>query len=94
MIAIRNFVEKRYVPRSDRGMDGGINPASFGSSWLRLRPQKMLKHLLLFLIIKDFIGALGVLIFSENTLRVPVLAVTPVRLGFSHLHALTAWFWE
>jgi hypothetical protein len=43
----------------------------------------MLKHLLLYSIITDFIGALGLLNFSNNTLRVPMIAVTPERLDFS-----------
>jgi hypothetical protein len=90
MIAIRKLDKKRYVPRYDRSADGGINPASFYSSWKSLRPQKTLKHLLLYSIIKNFIGALGVLNFSKDTLRVPMIAVTQGRLGFVHPHALTA----
>jgi len=76
------------------GADGGINPASFYSSGLRCRPQKMLKHLLLYSIVKDFIGALGVLNFSKDTLRVLLFAVAPGRLEFVHPHALTACCWE
>ena len=48
----------------------------------------MLKHLLLYSIVKDFIGALGVLNFSKDTLRVLLFAVAPGRLEFVHLHAL------
>jgi len=50
----------------------------------------MLKHLLLHSIIKDFIGALGVLNFSKDTLRVPLVAVALGRLEFGHPHASTA----
>jgi len=42
----------------------------------------MLKHLLLYSIITDFIGALGVLNFPRDTLRVLLFAVTPERLAF------------
>jgi hypothetical protein len=50
----------------------------------------MLKHLLLHSIITDFIGALGVLNFSKDTLRVPEIAVALGRLDICHLHAFTA----
>ena len=89
MIAIRDLLENCYVPRSDRSADGELKLASFGSSWKSLRPQKMLKHLLLLSIIKDFIGALGVLNFSKDTLRVPEIAVALGRLGFCHPQSLT-----
>ena len=89
MIAIRDLLENCYVPRSDRSADGELKLASFGSSWKSLRPQKMLKHLLLYSIITNFIGALGVLNFSKDTLQVPMIAVTPERLGFVHLRPLT-----
>jgi hypothetical protein len=61
-------------------IDGELKLASFYSSCKSLRPQKMLKHLLLYSIIKDFIGALGVLNFPKDTLRVLVIAVMPGRL--------------
>ena len=83
MIAIMDFIEKYCVPRSYRGMDGELKLASFCSSWKSLRPQKMLKHLLLYSIITNFIGALGVLNFLKNTLRVLVIAVALGRLEFS-----------
>jgi len=38
---------------------------------------------------KGFIGALGVLNFFKNTLRVLVIAVALGRLGFSHPQSLT-----
>jgi len=68
------------IPRFDRGADGELKLASFCSSGIRCRPQKMLKHLLLHSIAKDFIGALGVLNFSKDTLRVLFIAVAPERL--------------
>ena len=83
-MAINNLSKNRYIPRYDRNADGLLKQASFCSSGIRCRPQKMLKHLLLHSIIMDFIGALGVLIFSKDTLRVPMIAVTPGRLGFCH----------
>jgi len=49
----------------------------------------MLKHLLLYSIAKDFIGALGVLNFSKDTLRVLFIAVAPERFGFVHPRPLT-----
>jgi len=82
-IAIRNLSENCYVPRYDRSADGELKPASFYSSCKSLRPQKMLKHLLLYSIINDFMGALGVLNFSKNTLRVLVIAVALERLDLS-----------
>ena len=60
-----------------------INPASFYSSGTSLRPQKMLKHLLLNSIIEDFFGALGVLNLSKDTLQVLVIAVALGRLELS-----------
>jgi hypothetical protein len=89
-IAIKNFIENCCVPRSDRSADGELKLASFYSSEVSFRPQKMLKHLLLHSIITDFIGALGALNFSKDTLRVPEIAVAPGRLEFGHLHAFTA----
>ena len=71
MAANRNMSENCCIPRFDRSADGGR---------VRLRPQKMLKHLLLHSIAKDFIGALGVLNFSKDTLRVLFIAVAPERL--------------
>jgi hypothetical protein len=98
---IKYIFKKCYIPRYERGADGGnlnrtrrvkvpllINPASFYSSGESCRPQKMLKHLLLYSMMKDFIGALGVLNFSKDTLRVLIFAVAPGRLEFVHLHAL------
>ena len=46
----------------------------------------MLKHLLLYSIITDFIGALGVLHFSSTPIRAQVLAVALERFDFVHLH--------
>jgi hypothetical protein len=91
---INNIFKKCGIPPSDRGADGELKPASFCSSGIRCRPQKMLKHLLLHSIMKDFIGALGVLNFSKDTLRVLMFAVAPGRAEFVHPHALTACGWE
>ena len=76
-MAINYFSKKCNIPCSVRGADGLLKQASFCSSGVRCRPQKMLKHLLLHSIIKDFIGALGVLNFSKDTLRVLLFAVAP-----------------
>jgi len=91
---ISNIFKKYRIPRYERGADGELKLASFCSSGARCRPQKMLKHLLLYSIMKDFIGALGVLNYSKDTLRVLLFAVAPGRLEFVHLHALTACGWE
>jgi hypothetical protein len=71
-------------------LNGEINLASFCSSGESCRPQKMLKHLLLYSIMKDFIWALGVLNFSKDTLRVLIIAVALGRADLVYLHALTA----
>jgi hypothetical protein len=52
-----------------------------------LRPQKMLKHLLLFLRDERLTGAYGVLNLSGDTLRVRMLAMTLGREDYTHLHA-------
>ena len=75
---MNNYISKKCrIPPYDRSADGELKLASFCSSGLSCRPQKMLKHLLLYSIMKDFIGALGVLNFSKDTLRVLLFAVAP-----------------
>jgi hypothetical protein len=49
----------------------------------------MLKHLLLYSIITDFIGALGVLNSLKDTLWVQMIAVALGRLDLVHLQSLT-----
>jgi hypothetical protein len=82
------FSKKCNIPPSDRNADGLLKQASFCSSGVRCRPQKMLKHLLLHSMMKDFIGVLGVLNLSKDTLRVLMFAVALGRVDFVHLHAL------
>jgi len=86
---INNISKKCSTPPSDRSANGELKLASFCSSGAHCRPQKMLKHLLLHSIIIDFIGALGVLNFSKDTLRVQMIAVALGRLEFVHPHALS-----
>ena len=82
---MNNYISKKCrIPPYDRSADGELKLASFCSSGLSCRPQKMLKHLLLYSIMKDFIGALGVLNFSKDTLRVLMIAVALGRFGFVH----------
>ena len=86
---INNIYKKYRILRYDRGADGEINLASFCSSGVSCRPQKMLKHLQLHSIMKDFIGALGVLNYSKDTLRVLLFAVALGCLEFVHLQPLS-----
>jgi hypothetical protein len=58
----------------------GSSPPPF--HYTRIHPQKMLKHLLHFFKTANFTGAYGVLHFSNNTLRVLLVAVATERLEF------------
>ena len=69
------------IPRFDRGAGGSL--------W-KTTPTEDAKASSAFFHTVDFTGAYGVSHFSSNTLRVLTSAVAPGRLGFTHLHALTA----